>query len=144
MRKDARTAPPAEARRVLRGDVEEIADCYERTDTARLPWPETRDEQDAVRVERQELKQISIRLPKEDLDALCQRAARSGIGYTTLIRMILREHLNNPLGVTRTAKWHLYRTLIGLSHRSTSLDGSRLRFGWRPPRHQPSRNGVGT
>lgn len=83
-----------EERRVLEGgSVEEIADFYDRTDTGDLPW----EEADDVVIERPELEQISIRLPKEDLDALRRRAAKSGVGYTTLIRMIVRAHLNNPL-----------------------------------------------
>lgn len=48
-------------------------------------------------VERSELQQISLRLPKEDLEQLRRRAARAGVGYTTLIRMILHQHLRNPL-----------------------------------------------
>lgn len=84
----------AEEQRVLaRGDVQEMADFYERTDTGDLPW----EEADDVVIERPELEQISIRLPKEDLDALRRRAAKSGVGYTTLIRMIVRAHLDNPL-----------------------------------------------
>ncbi len=78
---------------IERGSVEEIADFYDRTDTADLHWEET----DGAVVEKPELEQISIRLPKEDLDALRRRAAKSGVGYTTLIRMIVRAHLNNPL-----------------------------------------------
>lgn len=84
----------AEERRVIEGgDVDEIAEFYDRTDTADLHWEET----DSTVVERPELEQISIRLPKEDLDALRRRAAKSGVGYTTLIRMIVRAHLDNPL-----------------------------------------------
>jgi len=84
----------AEERRVLeRGDVDEIADFYDRTDTGDLHW----EEADDVVIEKPELEQISIRLPKEDLDALRRRAARNGVGYTTLIRMIVRAHLQNPL-----------------------------------------------
>lgn len=48
-------------------------------------------------IERPELEQISIRLPKEDLAALKRRAAPAGVGYTTLIRMILRRYLRDPL-----------------------------------------------
>lgn len=55
------------------------------------------DEVDEVVIERPELEQISIRLPKENLDALRRRAAKSGVGYTTLIHMIVRAHLDNPL-----------------------------------------------
>ncbi|MBA3952272.1 MAG: ribbon-helix-helix protein, CopG family [Rubrobacter sp.] len=83
----------AEEQRVLeRGDVQEMADFYDRTDTGDLPWEEAEDV-----VVGSELEQISIRLPKEDLDALRRRAAKSGVGYTTLIRMIVRAHLDNPL-----------------------------------------------
>ncbi len=83
----------AEEQRVLeRGDINEIADFYDRTDTGDLPWEPVDDV-----ILGPELEQISIRLPKEDLDALRRRAAKSGVGYTTLIRMIVRAHLNNPL-----------------------------------------------
>ncbi len=86
----------AEMREVLaRGDIAEIADFFDRTDTSELSLQEA-SEADVV-VARPELEQISIRLPKEDLAAIRRRAARSGVGYTTLIRMILREHLHDPL-----------------------------------------------
>ena len=75
------------------GDVQEMAEFFDRTDTTELDL----DSADDVVVERPELEQISIRLPKEDLDALRRRAAKSGVGYTTLIRMIVRAHLDNPL-----------------------------------------------
>lgn len=92
----AATAASEDMGEVLeRGDVEEIAGFFDRTDTVELPLEEA-DLLDAV-VERPELEQISIRLPKEDLAATRRRAARSGVGYTTLIRMILREHLDDPL-----------------------------------------------
>lgn len=89
-------AAAAEMREVLaRGDIAEIADFFDRTDTSELSLQEA-SEADVV-VERPELEQISIRLPKEDLAAIRRRAARSGVGYTTLIHMILREHLHDPL-----------------------------------------------
>jgi predicted DNA binding CopG/RHH family protein len=78
---------------LARGDVQEMAEFFDRTDTSELDL----DEVDEVVIERPELEQISIRLPKEDLDALRRRAAKSGVGYTTLIRMIVRAHLDNPL-----------------------------------------------
>lgn len=84
----------AEMEEILaRGDVQEMAEFFDRTDTSELDL----DEVDDVVIERPELEQISIRLPKEDLDALRRRAAKSGVGYTTLIRMIVRAHLDNPL-----------------------------------------------
>jgi predicted DNA binding CopG/RHH family protein len=72
--------------------VEELADFYDRTDTSDLSWKEADD----VTIERPELEQISIRLPKDDLERIRRRAARMGVGYTTLIRMILRAHLDDP------------------------------------------------
>ena len=78
---------------LARGDVQEIAEFFDRTDTTELDL----DGVDDVAIERPELEQISIRLPKEDLEALRRRAAKSGVGYTTLIRMIARAHLDNPL-----------------------------------------------
>lgn len=77
---------------LARGDVQEIAEFFDRTDTGELDLEPADDV-----VVGGELEQISIRLPKEDLDALRRRAAKSGVGYTTLIRMIVRAHLNNPL-----------------------------------------------
>ena len=83
----------AEMEKVLaRGDVQEMAEFFDRTDTGELDLEPADDV-----VVGPELEQISIRLPKEDLDALRRRAAKSGVGYTTLIRMIVRAHLNNPL-----------------------------------------------
>lgn len=74
-------------------ELEALAHYFDRTDTSELPWEEAAD----MAVERPELEQISLRLPKEDLAALKRRATQAGVGYTTLIRMILRQHLNNPL-----------------------------------------------
>ena len=74
-------------------DLEELAERFDRTDAGELPWDEATD----LTIERPELEQISIRLPKEDLVELKRRAARAGVGYTTLVRMILRQYLHNPL-----------------------------------------------
>lgn len=93
-RKTAKSSARAEMEDVLaRGDVQEMAEFFDRTDTSQLDL----EPADDVVVEKPELEQISIRLPKEDLEALRRRAARSGVGYTTLIRMIVRAHLKNPL-----------------------------------------------
>lgn len=74
-------------------DLDALAEHFDRTDAGELPWEEATD----VAITRPELEQISLRLPREDLAALKRRAASAGIGYTTLIRMILRQHLRNPL-----------------------------------------------
>lgn len=70
--------------------VEVLANHYDETDLGQTPWDES-----AVEMERPELEQVSIRLPKEDLDLLKKRASRLGVGYTTLLRMIVREHLRS-------------------------------------------------
>ncbi|PLS84269.1 MAG: hypothetical protein CYG60_18855 [Actinobacteria bacterium] len=77
------------------GRIEDLAERFDRAAGDPEAWEEVPAEE--ARIERPELEQISIRLPKEDLDSIRRRAARSGVGYTTLIRMILRQHLNDPL-----------------------------------------------
>ncbi len=92
--KDEKSRARLEEQKALEeGTLEELADYYDRTDTGELPWEEA---EDAI-IERPELEQISIRLPKEDIAELKRRASKAGIGYTTLLRMILREHLHSPL-----------------------------------------------
>jgi predicted DNA binding CopG/RHH family protein len=73
--------------------IDDLADLYDRTDAAELPWEPATD----VQIERPELEQVSLRLPKDDLAALRTRAGQMGVGYTTLIRMIVRQYLRNPL-----------------------------------------------
>ncbi len=75
------------------GDLDELADYFDRTDAGESPWEPASD----VAIARLELEQVSLRLPKEDLAALKQRAAKLGVGYTTLIRMVVRHYLANPL-----------------------------------------------
>jgi predicted DNA binding CopG/RHH family protein len=92
-KKTTKSRAQAEMEEVLaRGDVQEMAEFFDRTDTGELDLEPADDV-----VVGSDLEQISIRLPKEDLDALRRRAAKSGVGYTTLIRMIVRAHLDNPL-----------------------------------------------
>lgn len=73
--------------------LQDLAEYFDRTDAGDLPWDEASD---AV-IERPELDQVSLRLPKDDLAALRRRAARAGVGYTTLIRMIVRQYLRQPV-----------------------------------------------
>lgn len=70
--------------------IERLADYYDRTDLGETPWSE-----EEVEIERPELEQISIRLPKQDLEVLRRRAAKMGVGYTTLLRMVVREHVRS-------------------------------------------------
>jgi hypothetical protein len=72
--------------------IESLADYYDNTDLGETPW----DGED-VEIKRPELEQISLRLPKEDLEFIKRRAAKLGIGYTTLLRMIVREHVRSSL-----------------------------------------------
>jgi predicted DNA binding CopG/RHH family protein len=75
------------------GRIQQLADYFDKTDAGELPWEEAAD----AAIERRELEQISLRLPKDDLAALTRHAARVGVGYTTLIRMIVRQYLRRPL-----------------------------------------------
>lgn len=72
--------------------IERLADYYDNTDLGETPW-----DGEEVEIERPELEQISLRLPKEDLVFLKRRAAKLGVGYTTLLRMIVREHVRSSL-----------------------------------------------
>ncbi len=71
--------------------IEELADYYDNTDLGDVPSEEATD----VEIERWELEQVSLKLPARDVKELRRRAAKMGIGYTTLIRMILRKHLRD-------------------------------------------------
>lgn len=83
-----------EVAEVSEARIQELADYFDSIDTADLPWEEATD----VVIERPELEQISLRLPKDDLAALKRGAARAGVGYTTLIRLIVRQYLNRGRG----------------------------------------------
>ena len=73
--------------------IEELADYYDNTDLGDVPSEEATD----VEIEGWELEQVSLKLPARDVKELRRRAAKMGIGYTTLIRMILRKHLRDTL-----------------------------------------------
>ena len=73
--------------------IEELAAYFDRTDTSD---PATWEEATDVVIARPELDQISLRLPRADVAELKRRAAEAGVGYTTLLRMIVREHLHRP------------------------------------------------
>lgn len=70
--------------------IEKLADYYDNIDLGETAWDE-----EGAEIERPELEQVSIRLPKEDLEILKRRAAKMGVGYTTLLRMIVREHVRS-------------------------------------------------
>jgi predicted DNA binding CopG/RHH family protein len=74
---------------ISRERLDALAGHFDSTDAGDLAW----EEEPNVTVRRPELEQVSIRLAKEDLAELKAQAARMGIGYTTLVRMVLRRHL---------------------------------------------------
>lgn len=79
--------------------IEELAEHFDQTDVGD---PAEFEEVEDMVIERSpELAQISVRIPPDDLAALRQQADHAGIGYTTLIRMIIRDHLNSEHGVKR-------------------------------------------
>ena len=80
-------------REVSQERIEELADYFDNTDLGEVPSEEVTD----VEIERWELEQVSLRLPVQDVKELRRRAAKLGVGYTTLIRMILRDHLRSSL-----------------------------------------------
>ena len=53
----------------VRPDLDEMAEYFDQTDAGDLPWDEATD----MAIQRPELEQISLRLPKEDLTALKRR-----------------------------------------------------------------------
>lgn len=67
-------------------EVEELAGFFDCNDTQNLEWGDA-----DVEFKRPELVHISVRLHKEDLMALKRGAEKKGIGYTTYLRMLLRE-----------------------------------------------------
>ena len=80
-------------REISQERIEELADYFDNTDLGEVPSEEVTD----VEIERWELEQVSLRLPVQDVKELRRRAAKLGVGYTTLIRMILRDHLRSSL-----------------------------------------------
>jgi hypothetical protein len=85
--------PPADEPAGSPADLDRLAAYFDSTDSGTLEWEEAED----VTIERPEMEQISLRLPKADVAALRRRAGRAGIGYTTLIRMVVRHYLRTPL-----------------------------------------------
>ena len=88
-----RRAIPEQAR------IEELAEHFDQTDVGD---PAEFEEVEDVVIERSPvLAPLSVHIPLEDLAALRQQADHAGIGYTTLIRMLIRDHLNSSHGAKR-------------------------------------------
>lgn len=69
-------------------ELDDIASHYDAVDTSIEDWGAA-----DVQIERPELEQISIRLPKSDLEQLRHFARDQRVGLTTVIRMVMRDHL---------------------------------------------------
>ena len=78
-------------REISQERIEELADYFDNTDLGEVPSEEVTD----VEIERWELEQGSLRLSVQEVKELRRRAAKLGVGYTALIRMILRDHLRS-------------------------------------------------
>lgn len=81
--------------------IEELAEHFDQTEVGVASLAEFEEVEDVVTERNPELVPLSVRIPPEDLAALLQQADHAGIGYTTLIRVIIREHLNSSLRVKR-------------------------------------------
>lgn len=73
--------------------IDQLAEHFDATDASDLPWVEAEE----VEILKSDLEGVSLGLPREDIAELKRRATLAGVQYTTLIRMILRQHLRNPL-----------------------------------------------
>lgn len=75
-------------------DIDKLADFFDRTDTQELEWEDA-----DVEFKKPELVHVSVRLPKEDVAAIKRAARKKGLGYTTYIRMVLREAIKREAGL---------------------------------------------
>lgn len=66
--------------------VKETAEFFDNIDTQELEWEDAN-----VEFKRPEMVHVSVRIPKEDLAAIKKAARKTGVGYTTYIRMLLRK-----------------------------------------------------
>ncbi len=71
--------------------IADLAEFFDAHSTEDLEW----DPVSAKPARRKgELVHVSIRLPRRDMEALKEAANRSGVGCSTLIRMILRREID--------------------------------------------------
>ncbi len=93
--------PPAKPGQTLQERIEELAEFYDTVDTADMELEEVFDFPIGT-VE--DMAEVTFRLPHHDLELIKRQAERSGAHYTTLLRMIVQAHLNNPLTYRPPAK----------------------------------------
>ncbi|CEP66947.1 Ribbon-helix-helix protein, copG [Moorella glycerini] len=67
-------------------DLQALANFFDRTDLSELEGLEEVREKP-----HRSLVSVTVRLPKEDVEELKRRAARLGLGYSTLVRAAVRR-----------------------------------------------------
>ena len=70
------------------GDLQALAEFFDRTDITKLEGLEELPDKPQRR-----LVSVTVRLPQEDVEELKRRAARLGLGYTSLVRAAVRRYV---------------------------------------------------
>ena len=73
--------------------LDELAAHFDATDAADLSWDEATD----VEIVRGDVEVVPLRLPREDLSEIQRRASRLGVQPDTIVRMLVRRYLDDPL-----------------------------------------------
>lgn len=73
----------------LDGDVDDLAEFFDKTDTEDLEWEDT-----DVSFARPEMVHISVRIPKADLLTIKKMARKNGLGHTAFVRMLLHKAIS--------------------------------------------------
>jgi len=73
--------------------LDELAAYFDAVDAGDLPWDEASD----VEIIRGEVEVVPLRLPREDLSEIQRRASRLGVQPDTIVRMLVRRYLDDPL-----------------------------------------------
>ena len=72
------------------GDLEILADFFDQSDSKELEGLEA-----VPQVPERELVNVSLRLPRQDMEVLKQVAAREGVAPTTFMRWVLRRFVRS-------------------------------------------------
>jgi len=67
-------------------NIDDMANFFDNTPSHELEWKDT-----DLKFKRPKMIKVSIRIPEKDLKIIQRRAARIGIGYTALMRMMLHH-----------------------------------------------------
>jgi len=74
--------------------IEELAEFFDTTDGTDIEGEEVFDFPLGTV---DDMAEVVFRLPHADFDSIKRRAERSGVQYSTVLRMIVQAHLRNPL-----------------------------------------------